>query len=72
MGEDQAVPSSMLAARPLDIFDILAEGRRGFSRYFALIVIGGAIGLLLGVVLPKTYRAEITLRPIDTNKSAGG
>ena len=72
MGEYQAVPTSMQAARPLDIFDITTEVRRGFSGYFAMIVIGGAIGLLLGLVLPKTYRAEVTLRPIATNTSAGG
>lgn len=55
----------------LDLVDLWQEFRRHWLGYSAIVLFFGVLGALAGLFLPKTYRAEVVLQPVQ-GSSAGG
>ncbi len=55
----------------LDLVDLWQELRRHWIGYSAIVLFFGVVGALAGLFLPKTYRAETILHPVQGSNASG-
>jgi uncharacterized protein involved in exopolysaccharide biosynthesis len=55
----------------LDLVDLWQELRRHWIGYSAIVLFFGVVGALAGLFLPKTYRAEAILQPVQGSSASG-